>query len=136
MDLNDKLYKFCSTKGIFTYVVTGKLTREQGDFLELECQQCVHSGDQCKVLVAQHPWGGWHFVQMINNDEESHWHVDTERWFERASEALKESFKSRIEEHKKKIISLQDGIRAAEKSIQDYVNYISAMETKEVNGTE
>ena len=131
MDINDKLYKFCSTKGIFTYVVTGKLTREQGDFMELECQQCSHSGDKCRVLVAPHPWGGWNFVQMINNDEESHWHVDTERWFEKASEALKHSLRGSIKEQKDKIISFNSGVKAAEERITSLENYIKAIKVKE-----
>ena len=134
VNLNDKLYKFCSTKGVFTYVVTGKVSREQGDFLELECAACSHYGEKCQVLVAPNPSGGWHFVQMINNPEESHWHADTERWFEKSSEALKHSLRGSVQAEKDKIISFNAGIKAAEERILKYSNYIKATELKEENG--
>lgn len=82
--MGDKLYKYVTFKGIFTYIVIGIRQYKEGDQYEIECQDCSDH-PKCQLLVLQRddqPF--FSYVRMLNNDDEDdtpqhYWHDDSDK---------------------------------------------------------
>lgn len=130
--IGQKLYKYCATKGIFTYEVFGIITREQGNFLEVRCENCSHCGGKCELLICpDEVKGRWRYVQMLNNDGEYYWHKDEEFFFATKVEALKGYFFKNIKECEKKIKDHESGIKFQRETIEKYQAFLKTQEELE-----
>lgn len=126
LEIGDKLYKYVSFKGIFTYIVIGIRKYKEGDQYEIECQECTDH-EKCQILVIQRDNNlFFSYVRMLNNDDEddtpqNYWHdtSDNHPFFTNKKECKENAGRQILDREYNEIKKLKEKIKATEDRIAE-----------------
>lgn len=105
LKIDDKIYKYISTKGIFTYTVKGVRTYEDNEQYEVECQDCADH-TKCRLLIIQNANSKtFQYVCMLNDEDDSqyYWHNDEKKFYLDKKDCKKSEYEIILKKYKKEI---------------------------------
>lgn len=130
LKIDDKLYKYVSLRGIFTYKVIGITQYRDNEHYIVECANC--NSDKCRIIIAQYEDKDFFkYIQMVSECEENayiyhdkcesdtHFYTSKhacmklkiEKWIRDKNDEI-ENFKKRIKDTENEIIKYKAQLEA------------------------
>jgi len=130
MKIGEILYRAVNTGlryAYFQYEIIELRTSEGTEAYVARCENCSHSGAKCEVLIHKSK-DGLRFVDMVNNEEERHWHIPTRDWFSERFHEKKSGAKKELQKHILKSLNDQlDKAKANVTSLEARINEAEAI---------